>query len=154
MLVDFQPKDRPHLDQAIDLGQKAIDAAVKAVQKIGHAALPYEADAESLNSFKERLTEFASRNGDDGLFGTLDVPQQECAIARVGLTLVLQKMSKIESDQIEMTIPDEATKEVISHVQHISDRLNGQASLFEATEVKQKVKSERKRTRVEAGAES
>lgn len=128
MELSLIPRDRAILVKGLQLLVKAGEEVAKKSEAIGldvMAATALKYQAESM------LTRVFDRLGDSiVLGGDYDFPHAEVQAARVGVSLYLAKVSKVESAQEELSIPTEDTESRAADARDLADRMAGQTALW------------------------
>jgi len=123
MPIPLTLDDQSVVRTALDLLDKAVDAARKAVERISLPTAPVEvigARAEELRGALNRAT------GDE----EWDIPAHLAPTLRVGLALLVEKLEKVEESQENLGILDpEDTTGRLEAAKDLAGRLHDQLSL-------------------------
>jgi hypothetical protein len=121
--VRLELADQSVIRTALDLLDKATEAAIKALTKIGIATLPIDALSAQSEATRKQLNSNIERR-DWGL----DTHLVPCV--RLGIALMVEKLTKVEEAQIELGImtPDD-TKHQLERARELASRLHDQLRL-------------------------
>jgi hypothetical protein len=121
--VRLELADQSVIRTALDLLDKAVEAAIKAVTRIGVATLPIDALAAQSEAARKQLNGNVERRE----WG-LDTHLVPCV--RLGIGLMVEKLTKVEEAQIELGImtPDD-TKHQLERARELASRLHDQLKL-------------------------
>ncbi|HTG26067.1 MAG TPA: hypothetical protein VK681_39080 [Reyranella sp.] len=123
-LIRLTNHDQSVMRTSLDLLDKAVEAAIKAVTKIGIATLPIDAlSAQSVEARKQMNSNIEREEW--GLAPHL-VP-----CVRLGISLMVEKLTKIEEAQVELGImaPDD-TKHQLDLARDLAARLRDQLRML------------------------
>ncbi|HET8777931.1 MAG TPA: hypothetical protein VFN76_09760 [Candidatus Limnocylindria bacterium] len=127
MIIDTKTGDGPTLTIAAELLLKGCKAASQATEKIGLSTMAIDELQGHGEILQERVQEYMAETGELPLEIELTPPLVEAA--KVGLSLMLTKITKVEEEQIDLAIETAETVERRNRTQNLWDRLNGQTEL-------------------------
>jgi hypothetical protein len=127
MELSLIPRDRAILQKGLELLVKACDDVQKKTEAIGLPAVAVVTLKDKTESLISRVDEHLERDGH--LEGDYDFPHEEIQVARVGVSLFLGKISKVESAQEELSVPTVDTESRAADARDLADRLAGQTTM-------------------------
>lgn len=130
MEVMLMPRDRTIIQRSLDLFVKVCESIEKLAPKVGVATLQVEGVKGHCLSLQERVAEWCG-NEERGftLDGEYEIPHPELSVVRDAVSLYLEKISKIETAQVEMGIEPGDTEARAADARDLADRLQGQLAI-------------------------
>ena len=130
MDVELKPRDRTIIERSLELFEKVCEQIEKLAPKVGVATLQVEGVKGHCLSLKERVSSWLG-DAERGhtLDGDYEIPHAELSVVRDAVSLYLEKISKIESAQVEMGIEPGDTEARAADARDLADRLQGQLAL-------------------------
>ena len=127
MLITFLQADDLIIRQAIEIHQKLLEAANKALAHLNLPTLHVDADLTRLDEIRK----FVKVNTSDGdlLKGERELKVPLDVTLRTSLWILLDKLGKLMEAEAQLFAPTNGTAERIAAVQSLRDRVDGQTTM-------------------------
>lgn len=127
MLIEFRAADRVLGFKALGIYEKGIESAKGACEKVYVSSLPLqtaEQETADARAWLGRIDEMEPGETHD-----LDIPVRLALTIRTACSVYMAQLSKLAEKEVDMLVPLDNTKDIMSQLQSFADRLGGQIEM-------------------------